>query len=164
MGGSLLLRSCNTCDRTTRLIARTVSQEPTEALPPTEMAFTRLATPSAPARQVNQIRARRCIQPACHQPHSAHQGHSGGHPLFGRSGSDVPIPHQETRDGPVDVSPTRDGQMVGYGRAVPQGTAGAAVVGGGCSQMCNRDTPGRARRRGTGGPVGLGRCALAESA
>jgi hypothetical protein len=85
MGGFFLLRSCNTCDRTTRLIARTVSQEPTEALPPTEMAFTRLATPSAPARQVNQIRARRCIQPACHQPHSTHQGHSGSHPLFDRS-------------------------------------------------------------------------------
>ena len=32
----------------------------------------------------------------------------------------------------------------------------------GCSQMCNRDTPGRARRRGTGGLVGLGRCASGE--
>src|ERR1035437_8003682 len=74
-----------------------------------------------------------------------------------------PIPHQETRDGPVDVSPTHDGQMVGYGRAVP-GTAGAAVVGGGCSQMCNRDTPGRARRRGTGGLVGLGWCVAGERA
>ena len=87
MGGSLLLRSCNTCDRTTRLIARTVSQEPTEALPPTEMAFTRLATPSAPARQVNQIRARRCIQPACHQRHSTYQGHSRSHPLCDREGA-----------------------------------------------------------------------------
>ena len=74
------------------------------------------------------------------------------------------IPERETRDGPVDVSPTHGGQMVRYGGAVPQGTAGAAVVGGGCSQMCNRDTPGRARRRGTGGPVGLGWCASGERA
>ena len=50
------------------------------------------------------------------------------------------IPERETRDGPVDVSPTHGGQMVRYGGAVPQGTAGAAVVGGGVAK-CVTGTP-----------------------